>query len=49
MTEGVRRTVNRLAHGPTRRLLDAAESGNDEVVDLLAGLFSAPASLERSS
>ncbi|MDX6299482.1 MAG: glutamyl-tRNA reductase [Nocardioidaceae bacterium] len=49
MTEGVRRTVNRLAHGPTRRLLDAAESGNDEVVELLAGIFSAPAALERSS
>jgi glutamyl-tRNA reductase len=49
MADGVRRTVNRLAHGPTRRLLEAAEAGDDELVELLAGIFSAPASPGGSS
>jgi len=49
VAEAVRRTVNRLAHGPTRRLLDAAAAGNDGVVDLLAGIFSASASAPASA
>ncbi|ABL81472.1 MULTISPECIES: glutamyl-tRNA reductase [unclassified Nocardioides] len=39
VAEGIRRAVQHLAHGPTRRLLDAAAAGEDEVVALLAGLF----------
>jgi glutamyl-tRNA reductase len=42
VAEGVRRTVHRLAHGPTRRLLEAAEAGDEDLVALLAGIFSAP-------
>jgi glutamyl-tRNA reductase len=49
VADGVRRSVNRLAHGPTRRLLEAAEAGNDELAVLLASIFSAPASPEGSS
>jgi glutamyl-tRNA reductase len=48
VADGVRHTVNRLAHGPTRRLLEAAEAGDDQLAELLASIFSAPASLERS-
>ena len=33
------RTVHRLAHGPTRRLLTAAEAGDTDLVNLLGGLF----------
>ncbi|HKD99136.1 MAG TPA: glutamyl-tRNA reductase [Micromonosporaceae bacterium] len=33
------RTVHRLAHGPTRQLVAAAEAGDDRLVDLLGGLF----------
>lgn len=39
---GLRRAVHRLAHGPTKRLLEAAQSGDDELVEILAGLFAAP-------
>jgi glutamyl-tRNA reductase len=37
--DGVRRAVRRLAHGPTRRLLEAAEAGDDRLVDALATIF----------
>jgi glutamyl-tRNA reductase len=37
--EGVRRAVRRLAHGPTKRLLAAAEAGDEELVEVLSGLF----------
>jgi glutamyl-tRNA reductase len=37
--DGVRRVVSRLAHGPTKRLLEAAEAGDDQLVEVLAGLF----------
>jgi glutamyl-tRNA reductase len=37
--ERVRRAVRRLAHGPTERLLDAAEAGDEELVEMLAGMF----------
>ena len=40
--ERVRRTVRRLAHGTTKRLLDAAEAGDQDLVDLLAGMFAGP-------
>lgn len=39
----VRRAVRRLAHAPTRRLLQAADAGDHELVEVLAGMF-APAS-----
>jgi len=39
--DGLRRAVLRLAHGPTRRLLEAAEAGDDRLVKTLATLFSA--------
>ena len=39
----VRRAVRRLAHGPTKRLLDAAEAGDQELVELLAGMFAGSA------
>ena len=39
VAEGIRRAVQHLAHRPTRRLLDAAAAGEDDVVALLAGLF----------
>ena len=35
----VRRTVHQLAHGPTKRLLEAAGAGDDQLVEVLAGLF----------
>lgn len=35
----VRRAVRRLAHGPTRRLVEAAESGDSDLVEILAALF----------
>ncbi|HEU4677055.1 MAG TPA: NAD(P)-dependent oxidoreductase, partial [Motilibacteraceae bacterium] len=41
--EAVRRTVRRIAHRPTRALLEAAESGDTELVGVLAGLFTADA------
>jgi len=37
----VRRAVRRLADGPTRRLLEAAEAGDGALVELLSGLFAA--------
>ncbi|NUS50895.1 MAG: hypothetical protein HOQ22_07625, partial [Nocardioidaceae bacterium] len=40
--DAVRRVVQQVAHGPTRRLLEAAEAGDERLVDVLAGLF-APA------
>jgi glutamyl-tRNA reductase len=40
--ERVRRAVHQLAHGPTRRLLKAAEEGDDRMVEVLAGLFAPP-------
>lgn len=39
---GVRRAVHQLAHGPTQQLMAAAEAGDYELVDVLAGIF-APA------
>jgi glutamyl-tRNA reductase len=39
LEDGIRRVVSRLAHGPTRRLLEAAEAGDDDLVAVLAGLF----------
>jgi glutamyl-tRNA reductase len=38
----VRRAVHQLAHGPTKRLLRAAEEGDDRLVEVLAGLFAPP-------
>lgn len=40
----VRRAVQQLAHGPTKRLLEAAGDGDDQLVDVIAGLF-APSAL----
>ncbi len=40
--ERVRRAVHQLAHGPTKRLLRAAEEGDDRLVEVLAGLFAPP-------
>jgi glutamyl-tRNA reductase len=37
--QALSRTVHRLAHGPTLRLLAAAEQGDDDLVGVLAGLF----------
>jgi len=37
--EALLRTARRLAHGPTRTLLAAAERGDDDLVALLSGLF----------
>ncbi len=37
--ERVRRAVAQLAHGPTKRLLKAAEEGDERLVEVLAGLF----------
>ena len=37
--EGVRRAVRRLAHAPTKRLLEAAEAGDERLVEVLAGVF----------
>lgn len=43
LEDTVRRSVRQLAHGPTKRLLRAAAEGDDELVQVLAGLFaSAP-------
>ncbi|MDI6909840.1 glutamyl-tRNA reductase [Nocardioides sp.] len=39
VAEGIRRAVQHLAHRPTRRLLDAAAAGEEELVEVLAGLF----------
>jgi len=39
--DGIRRVVRQLAHGPTRRLLQAAEAGDEELVAVLAGVFAA--------
>lgn len=44
--ERVRRAVRRLAHAPTKRLLDAAEAGDQDLVELLAGMFAGPAVVE---
>lgn len=40
MERALLRTVHRLAHGPTRHLLTAAEAGDTRLVNLLGGLFS---------
>ena len=40
----VRRAVRRLAHGPTQRLVEAAEAGDTQLVELLTTLFAAPGS-----
>jgi glutamyl-tRNA reductase len=37
--DGIRRLVGQLAHGPTKRLLEAAEAGDDALVALLGGMF----------
>jgi glutamyl-tRNA reductase len=42
LEEEVTRIVHRLAHGPTKRLLEAAEAGDDDLVAVIAGLFAAP-------
>ena len=42
VAEGIRRAVQHLAHRPTRRLLDAAAAGEDELVEVLTGLFAPP-------
>ncbi|MEO5853456.1 MAG: glutamyl-tRNA reductase [Nocardioides sp.] len=42
---GVLRAVRQLAHGPTLRMLEAAEAGDDELVLKLAGIF-APSAQE---
>lgn len=39
----VHRTVHRLVHGPTRALLDAAATGDGDLVDTLARALSVPA------
>ena len=39
--EGVRRAVRRLAHAPTKRLLEAAEAGDERLIEVLAGVFAA--------
>jgi len=39
--EGVRRAVRRFAHAPTKRLLEAAEAGDERLVEVLAGVFAA--------
>jgi len=50
MEESLRRTVRRLAHGPTRRLLEAAEAGDADLVETLAGLFATiPAGTEHAT
>jgi glutamyl-tRNA reductase len=40
--EALLRTARRLAHGPTRTLLTAAERGDDDLVALLSSLFDGP-------
>lgn len=45
---GLQSLVNRLAHGPTERLLEAAGAEDDELVESLAGMFGT-ASLVRGS
>jgi glutamyl-tRNA reductase len=42
LEDGIRRVVRRLAHGPTKRLIEAAEAGDEDLVAVLAGLFAAP-------
>jgi glutamyl-tRNA reductase len=41
MERALLRTAHRLAHGPTRHLLTAAEAGDTRLVNLLGGLFDA--------
>jgi glutamyl-tRNA reductase len=38
--ESIRRGLHQLAHGPTRRLMEAAEAGDDRLVEILGGIFS---------
>jgi len=45
LEQRVRRAVLQLAHGPTQRLLRAAEDGDSDLVETLAGLFAEPADL----
>ncbi|HVH94362.1 MAG TPA: glutamyl-tRNA reductase [Nocardioidaceae bacterium] len=42
LEDGIRRVVRRLAHGPTKRLIEAAEAGDEDLVEVLAGLFAVP-------
>lgn len=43
------RTVHRLAHGPTRELLAAAQAGDTRLVNILAGLYETSSSASRST
>jgi glutamyl-tRNA reductase len=40
VAESIRRGLHQLAHGPTRRLMEAAEAGDDRLVEILGGIFS---------
>jgi glutamyl-tRNA reductase len=40
VVESIRRGLHQLAHGPTRRLMEAAEAGDDRLVEILGGIFS---------
>lgn len=40
VVEGIRRGLAQLAHGPTRRLMEAADAGDDRLVEILGGIFS---------
>lgn len=40
VVESIRRGLQQLAHGPTRRLMEAAEAGDDRLVEILGGIFS---------
>jgi glutamyl-tRNA reductase len=40
VAESIRRSLHRLAHGPTKRLMEAAEAGDDRLVEILGGIFS---------
>ena len=39
VVQAIHRASRRLAHQPTRRLVDAVVSGDDELAETLAGLF----------
>jgi glutamyl-tRNA reductase len=40
VAESIRRGLHQLAHGPTRRLMEAAEAGDERLVEILGGIFS---------